>query len=155
MRDVKEENTRVLVLSSFLCAKDEFDQQERGEFPCDRRISAVVVLGVPGRAVHGGVELRHGIRLVLLGRTDRDVHERPSEARLQKSEQSNSGLSNSGFECIVESKACRVCLDGNVERERVEHYMFDSRTPRSSLPTPVLPLWCPYRQPGGVQPTWK
>jgi len=32
MRDVKEEHTRVLVLSSFLRANDEFDKRERSEF---------------------------------------------------------------------------------------------------------------------------
>ena len=54
MRDVKEEHTRVHVLSAFLRAKDEFDQRERSEFPSNRRISAyvrVVVLGVLRRTV--------------------------------------------------------------------------------------------------------
>ena len=49
-RDVKDEHTRVHVLSAFLRAKDEFDKKRaKGVAPSNRRISAyvrVVVLGV-------------------------------------------------------------------------------------------------------------
>jgi len=52
-RDVKEEHTRVLVLSAFLRAKDPIDKRERSEFLQKRfqRYARVVVLGVLRRTV--------------------------------------------------------------------------------------------------------